>query len=119
MKLISELPNAEKCLRPNAPHTYSNVPKEGDNDEELEEESQNKKEIQMEENLREVNRLKWEPNVSYYDYIKKRNQILNIGFEFEGKKDGEKGLYSQLVFEKDHKKRKYENTAVDKMEIVE
>lgn len=107
MKLISELPNAEKCLRPNAPHTYSNNKNEKseelDDDIELEE-NVNKREQKHEESLKEAQKMLWKSNQNYFDYIKKKNQILNSAIEFDGREKGEEGLY-----ENKKKKRKYED----------
>jgi hypothetical protein len=127
MKLISELPNAEKCLRPkffillieSAPHQPS---KRVSNlqGEETESESDNsdidddsiekfdKFENKFSTNEKSNNDLlNWDLDVSYYDYFTSKNKYIMKNFDGNNKEH----LYIDFIddkFDSDKKKRKFD-----------
>eukprot|EP01080_Neovahlkampfia_damariscottae_P001827 gene1827-969_t len=114
MKLISELPNAEKCDRPNAVHQPKswNLPKKNEslddqkqsknefNEEDIdsiEEESITEKEkrnLKIEEKKMNISKqlknLNWKQNLSFYEYIGIKRKLMNISVEFDGREEEKK-----------------------------
>lgn len=116
MKLISELPNAEKCFRPNCVHQPARKPddklEERSESEESAEETEEKpdetksldpKELRdqqiqkkKEQSKHKIHKLHWEPRNSFLDYVSKKYSTSTVAVEFDGRSAGEQGLYSHL-----------------------
>jgi hypothetical protein len=120
MKLISELPNAEKCERPNAVHqpkswnqkkTLEAIDDLNEEEMEIVEEeltSKQKRNLKVDlkkKNIQEsIHGINWNKDMNFFEYVGMKRKAMNsISVEFDGRREGETFLYKYPFNEKKKK----------------